>query len=140
MIESSKQADRSTWATGGGAILGLGVGLFFLQKSALAFVGRLLGGLGLGLIITAVLSSRGANNNSLALLGSLPMRHHPDTWCCVTSSQPNALHSASHPSARRLAAPNPYRNGTPHETFNRIASVFLSLTAALFSGAAAEPL
>lgn len=49
--------DRSTWAIGGGTILGLGVGLFFLQQSALAFVGSLLGGLGVGLIVTAVLSA-----------------------------------------------------------------------------------
>jgi hypothetical protein len=63
MTENSKQTDRSTWATGGGVILGLGVGLFFLQQSALAFVGSLLGGLGLGLIITAVLSNRGGNNS-----------------------------------------------------------------------------
>ena len=58
MTDSGKRTDRSTWATGGGAILGLGVGLFFLQQSALAFVGSLLGGLGLGLIVTAVISSR----------------------------------------------------------------------------------
>ena len=58
MTQSSNRADRSTWAIGGGVVLGLGVGLFFLQESALAFVGSLLGGLGLGLIVTAVLSSR----------------------------------------------------------------------------------
>jgi hypothetical protein len=60
MTENSNRSDRSTWATGGGVVLGLGVGLFFLQQSALAFVGSLLGGLGLGLIITAILSSRNA--------------------------------------------------------------------------------
>ena len=58
MTDSDKRTDRSTWAIGGGTILGLGVGLFFLQQSALAFVGSLLGGLGLGLIVTAVISSR----------------------------------------------------------------------------------
>jgi hypothetical protein len=58
MTDGNKQTDRSTWATGGGVILGLGVGLFFLQHSALAFVGSLLGGLGLGLIITAIISGR----------------------------------------------------------------------------------
>jgi hypothetical protein len=52
--------DKSTWAIGGGVVLGLGVGLFFLPQSGLAFVGSLLGGLGLGLIITAVISSRGS--------------------------------------------------------------------------------
>jgi hypothetical protein len=56
--------DKSTWAIGGGVILGLGVGLFFLQQSALAFVGSLLGGLGVGLIIAAVLATRGAWQDS----------------------------------------------------------------------------
>ncbi|MEE4191878.1 MAG: hypothetical protein V2I66_09860 [Halieaceae bacterium] len=50
--------DRSTWATGGGVLAGLGVGLFFLQTSALAFVGCLIAGLGFGLMVTAVISRR----------------------------------------------------------------------------------
>jgi hypothetical protein len=58
MSDSNTQVDRSTWAIGGGVILGLGVGLFVLQSSALAFVGSLIGGLGLGLMVTAILSSR----------------------------------------------------------------------------------
>jgi hypothetical protein len=49
--------DRSTWAVGGGLLLGLGVGLFFLRESGLLFVGCLIGGLGLGLIVTSMLSS-----------------------------------------------------------------------------------
>ena len=48
--------DKSTWATGGGLLLGLGVGFFFLHISALLFVGSLLAGLGLGLIITSIIS------------------------------------------------------------------------------------
>lgn len=60
----TRNVDRSTWAIGGGVILGLGVGMFFLQQSALAFVGSLLGGLGVGLIITAVLSMRGTPRDS----------------------------------------------------------------------------
>ena len=56
MNEKVKREDKSTWATGGGLLLGLGVGFFFLQTSALAFVGCLLGGLGLGLILTALIS------------------------------------------------------------------------------------
>lgn len=58
MTHGSQRPDRSTWAAGGGAILGFGVGLFFLQHSALAFLGSLLGGLELGLIITALISAR----------------------------------------------------------------------------------
>ncbi len=51
-----KKEDKSTWATGGGLLLGLGVGFFFLPESALAFVGSLLGGLGIGLIVTSIIS------------------------------------------------------------------------------------
>ncbi len=54
---TTRVVDRSTWAIGGGLLLGLGIGLFFLPQSALAFVGSLIGGLGLGLLVTAVISS-----------------------------------------------------------------------------------
>ena len=50
--------DKSTWAIGGGLLLGLGVGFVFLKASALYFVGSILGGLGLGLIITSIISSK----------------------------------------------------------------------------------
>jgi hypothetical protein len=51
-----KKEDRSTWATGGGLLVGLGVGFFFIRENALAFVGSLLAGLGLGLVITSLIS------------------------------------------------------------------------------------
>lgn len=55
---SNQKEDKSTWAIGGGLLLGLGVGFFFLKASpALQFVGSILCGLGLGLIITSVLST-----------------------------------------------------------------------------------
>lgn len=51
--------DKSTWAIGGGVLLGVGVGFFFLQSSpAMAFVGSILAGLGIGLIITSIISSK----------------------------------------------------------------------------------
>ena len=53
-----KKDDKSTWAIGGGILLGVGVGFFFVKISAIAFVGSMLAGLGLGLIITAIISSR----------------------------------------------------------------------------------
>ena len=56
MEKSNKKEDKSTWATGGGLLLGLGIGFFFLPTSALAFVGCLLAGLGLGLIVTSIIS------------------------------------------------------------------------------------
>ena len=55
---SNKEEDKSTWAIGGGLLLGLGVGFFFIQESVLAFVGSMIGGLGLGLLETSILSSR----------------------------------------------------------------------------------
>lgn len=57
MAKEKKNEDRSTWAVGGGLMIGIGVGFFFLQVSALIFVGCILGGLGLGLILTAFLSN-----------------------------------------------------------------------------------
>jgi hypothetical protein len=57
-VEKSKEnADRSTWAIGGGLLIGLGVGFFFLQHSALAFVGCTLSGMGVGLTITSLISN-----------------------------------------------------------------------------------
>ena len=57
MDKTDKKDDKSTWAIGGGVILGVGIGFFFLQTSALAFVGSIMAGLGLGLMITSIISS-----------------------------------------------------------------------------------
>ncbi len=59
---TSKNDDKSTWAIGGGVLMGIGVGFFFLQASALAFVGSILAGLGLGLVVTAVISRKSDRN------------------------------------------------------------------------------
>ena len=50
--------DKSTWAIGGGVLLGIGIGFFFLRANPLAFVGSILGGLGLGLILTSIISRK----------------------------------------------------------------------------------
>ena len=55
---ADKKNDKSTWAIGGGILIGLGVGFFFLKESPLAFVGSMLAGLGAGLVITAIISSK----------------------------------------------------------------------------------
>lgn len=55
MTDTSSYADKSTWAIGGGVLLGLGVGFFFFEKSVFAFVGSLLAGMGLGLLVTSIL-------------------------------------------------------------------------------------
>ncbi len=53
---TNKKNDKSTWAIGGSILMGMGVGLFFVQKSPIAFVACMLLGLGLGLVITAIIS------------------------------------------------------------------------------------
>jgi hypothetical protein len=58
MGETNEKGDKSTWAIGGGLLIGLGVGFFFLKASALAFVGSMIAGLGLGLMVTSILSSK----------------------------------------------------------------------------------
>jgi hypothetical protein len=55
---STKNEDRSTWAIGGGVIIGLGVGFFFLPMSPLYFVGSMMAGLGLGIVVSSIISSR----------------------------------------------------------------------------------
>jgi len=59
---TDKKAHKSSWAVGGGLLAGLGVGFFFLETSALAFVGCILIGLGVGLLAAAVLSRGGRAN------------------------------------------------------------------------------
>jgi hypothetical protein len=56
MVTTNKKDDKSTWAIGGGLLLGIGFGFFFLKESALAFVGSILVGLGIGLMITSIIS------------------------------------------------------------------------------------
>ena len=59
---NNQKNDKSSWAIGGGVLAGVGAGFFFLETSApsgtLAFVGSLLIGLGIGLIIAAIISSK----------------------------------------------------------------------------------
>ena len=55
-LDMDSRRDKSTWAIGGGLMVGLGVGFFFLPTAPLAFVGCIIAGLGIGLIITAAIS------------------------------------------------------------------------------------
>lgn len=50
--------DKSTWAIAGTTLVGVGVGLIFLQTSALLFVSSVLIGIGVGLVITPLISRR----------------------------------------------------------------------------------
>ena len=56
MDKKDRMSDKSAWAVGGGLLIGLGVGFFFLPGSPLTFVGSMLAGLGLGLLIAALIS------------------------------------------------------------------------------------
>ena len=53
----------SSWAVGGGLLVGLGVGFFFLETSALAFIGCMVIGLGFGLFAAALLANVGRDNS-----------------------------------------------------------------------------
>lgn len=54
---SKEKEDKSTWAIGGGLLAGFGAGMFFLQTNVLAFVGCMILGLGMGLVLTSIISS-----------------------------------------------------------------------------------
>ncbi|MGB7116352.1 MAG: hypothetical protein WBD56_09425 [Anaerolineales bacterium] len=56
MDKKNRMSDKSAWAVGGGLLIGLGVGFFFLPESPLTFVGSMLAGLGFGLLIASFLS------------------------------------------------------------------------------------
>jgi len=52
----AKVIEKTSWAVGGGLLMGLGIGFFFLPN-ALAFVGSLLAGLGIGLVVSAFIAN-----------------------------------------------------------------------------------
>jgi hypothetical protein len=56
MDKASRKNDRSTWAIGGTTLIGVGVGFIFLKASPLFFVASILIGIGLGLVITSLIS------------------------------------------------------------------------------------
>ncbi|MBN2016829.1 MAG: hypothetical protein JW794_01645 [Candidatus Cloacimonetes bacterium] len=55
MDANGKKMDRSGWAVGGGTMIGIGVGFFLLPLSVFYLIGSILGGIGLGLIIGAII-------------------------------------------------------------------------------------
>jgi hypothetical protein len=52
----NKKYDKSAWIIGGTTLIGIGVGFFFLTQSALFFIASILIGIGLGLVITSLIS------------------------------------------------------------------------------------
>ena len=55
--------NMNSWVVGGGLLAGLGVGFFFLETSALAFIGCMFIGLGFGLCAAALLSKMGGDKS-----------------------------------------------------------------------------
>jgi hypothetical protein len=64
MDRTSKKTDKSTWAIGGTTLIGIGVGFIFLRVSPLFFVASILIGIGLGLVITSLISREKGKNSS----------------------------------------------------------------------------
>ena len=52
----NKKEEKSNWAIGGTTMIGVGVGLIYLQTSVLIFVASIIIGIGAGLIIAPILS------------------------------------------------------------------------------------
>ncbi len=53
---TNKKDDKSSWAIGGTTLIGVGVGFIFVQVSPMLFVASILIGIGLGLVITPIIS------------------------------------------------------------------------------------
>ena len=58
MNKTNKKDDKRTWVIGGTTLIGIGVGFIFLKTSALLFVASILIGIGFGLVITSLISSK----------------------------------------------------------------------------------
>ena len=54
---ASESKDKGSWAIGGCTLIGLGVGLVFLQTNVLWMVASLLIGIGAGLVLASLLSA-----------------------------------------------------------------------------------
>jgi hypothetical protein len=58
MSKEFNYEDKSSYAIGGGLLLGLGIGFFFLTTSVFVFIGCILAGLGLGLLVSSLISRK----------------------------------------------------------------------------------
>ena len=57
-MDKAKNEDKSTWVIGGTTLIGIGIGFIFIKTSALLFVASVLIGIGMGLVITSLISSK----------------------------------------------------------------------------------
>ena len=53
---TTKNDDKSSWAIGGMTLVGVGVGLIFVQTAPLITAASIIIGIGIGLLITSLLS------------------------------------------------------------------------------------
>jgi len=60
MTKQRKQIDRRSWAIGGTTMIGLGIGFIFVRTNVFIFLASLLSGIGLGLVIAALLPEKDA--------------------------------------------------------------------------------
>jgi len=58
MDNSNKKNDKSTWAIGGGVLIGVGVGILFIRTYPLGIAAFTIIGIGVGLIITSIISRK----------------------------------------------------------------------------------
>ena len=58
MNKTEKKADKGSWVIGGTTLIGVGVGFILLQTSALLFIASILIGIGVGIVIAGIMSSK----------------------------------------------------------------------------------
>jgi len=58
MDKTNKKEDKSTWAIGGGVLIGVGAGIFYIRTYPLGIAAFTLIGLGLGLIVASIISRK----------------------------------------------------------------------------------
>ena len=58
MDKPNKKEDKSTWAIGGGVLIGIGAGIFYIKTYPLGIVAFTLIGIGIGLIIASIISRK----------------------------------------------------------------------------------
>ena len=54
----NKKEDKSSYAIGGGVLMGIGAGIFYIRTYPLGIVAFTLIGIGLGLMIAAIISKK----------------------------------------------------------------------------------
>ena len=54
----NKKDEKSYWAIGGMTMIGVGAGLIFVQSNPILLVASILVGIGIGLVITSIISRK----------------------------------------------------------------------------------